>query len=55
MHKVKLFWFAVRQMSKMGLWMASAEYSGGEIKRQRAMAYKKLYVDAMDALIERKP
>ncbi len=52
MHSLKLIWFAIRQMSLMGQWMAAAEYAGGEDKRQRAMAHKQLYFDAMDAVIE---
>ncbi|WP_368184062.1 hypothetical protein [Aestuariibius sp. HNIBRBA575] len=53
MHKVKIFLFALRQMSEMGIWMAGAEFAGGEIRRQRAMAHKALYSKAMDAVIDR--
>ncbi|MBF9050771.1 hypothetical protein GTA62_14020 [Roseobacter sp. HKCCD9010] len=49
MDRLKLFAFALRQMSRMGYNMAGAEFSGGEIRRQRAMAHKRLYFQAMDA------
>tara|TARA_A100001391_G_scaffold195932_1_gene173829 strand:- start:769 stop:942 length:174 start_codon:yes stop_codon:yes gene_type:complete len=51
MLQVKLLWFALGQLSAMGQWMAAAEYAGDEAKRQRAMAHKALYFQAMDALL----
>lgn len=51
MLQIKLLWFAIRQLSSMGQWMAAAEYAGGELKRQRAMAHKALYFQAMDAFL----
>jgi hypothetical protein len=51
MLQIKLLWFAICHLSSMGQWMAAAEYAGGELKRQRAMAHKALYFQAMDAFL----
>jgi hypothetical protein len=51
MTRLKLLIFAFREMSRMGFDMAGAEIAGGELRRQRAMAHKRLYTEAMDAAI----
>jgi hypothetical protein len=35
----------------MAQWMPAAEYSGGEVKRQRSMAHKALYSLGIDAFL----
>jgi hypothetical protein len=53
MPKLKILLFALREMSLMGHEMAGAEMVGGDERRLRAMAHKRLYTEAMDALIGR--
>ncbi len=51
MERLKIMFFAIRQLSHMGYNIAGAEFSGGEVRRQRAMAHKRLYFEAMDAAL----
>ncbi len=43
MRVVKLIWFSLCQMSRMGLAQASAEMVGGETLRSRADAHRDLH------------
>ena len=55
MDRLKLLAFAVREMSLMGYYITGAERTGGELRRQRAMAHKRLYYEAMDAFLGTAP
>ncbi len=43
MQMLKLIWFSMQQMSRMGLAQAGAEMTGGDVLRARADAHRELH------------
>ena len=50
MTKLKLVLFALDAAGRAGLNFTGASMAGGELRRRRAMAYTRLYEDAVDQL-----
>ena len=53
MEKLRLLFFALDAAGRAGLNYTGASMAGGELRRRRAMAYKKLYEDAVGQLTDR--
>ena len=52
MVKLKLLLFALDAAGRAGLNYTGASMSGGELRRRRAMAYKRICEDAVDELLD---
>jgi len=53
MSKLKVLFFMLDAAGRAGLNFTGASMAGGELRRRRAMAYKRLYEDAADQLTDR--
>ena len=51
MTKLKLILFTIQQFSELGLWQAGAEMCGGDVRRARASAHRRLAAAGCAALM----